>query len=208
MSEKVVFVRPVEKVGIVYDILKSCKHSNFPVVDTNDGGVLFGTIPRSALGVLLKRREFGRPTEAGLTESIHSDYLSVEPHNEKYLPIIQWEQIEKSYPKYPSHGEIRLTKDDRDCFVDLRPYANTAPVTVQEFSSVSVSVCTFEQTPDGCDVIQTHAHSHRNVITALLPHFLSVFCREPTKSSGVLDFVFFLWSTDTISVLERSHVPT
>jgi chloride channel 7 len=148
MGENVIFVRPVEKVGVIYDILKSCQHSNFPVVDIKDGGVLFGTISRSALAVLLKQREFGHPINKNdsdgsngdsLRNSIHSDYLEIEPEHEKYVPIVPWEQIEKSYPKYPSHGEIRLGHDDRECFVDLRPYANTAPITVHEFSSVSVS---------------------------------------------------------------------
>jgi chloride channel 7 len=46
MGANVIFIRPVETVGVVYDILMSAKHSNFPVVDTADRNVLFGTIGR------------------------------------------------------------------------------------------------------------------------------------------------------------------
>jgi len=141
MSEDVIFVRPVEKVGIIYDILRSSNHSNFPVVDIDDNGILFGTIGRNALCILLKQRAFGLPkkkcTKDG--ETLIHNYLVLEETNEKYLPLVQWEVIEKSYPKYPSVKDIRINMEDRDCYVDLRPYSNTAPLSVRETSSVSVS---------------------------------------------------------------------
>jgi chloride channel 7 len=135
MGENVIFLRPVEKVGVVYDILKSCKHTTFPVVDTDDGGVLFGTIGRNALCVLLKQRAFDSPTdkEGGNTRRLSNSLA------EKYVPIVEWYQVEKAYPKYPSVKDTRLNSTDRDCFLDLRPYANQAPITVQEQASVAVS---------------------------------------------------------------------
>jgi chloride channel 7 len=148
MGENVVFVKPVEKVGVIYDILKSCKHSNFPVVDKDDGGILFGTISKNTLGVLLKERAFGQPpiksvTSASLSSSNYLEVLQVGAKKQHYMPIVQWEQLEKSYPKYPTYDELRMSQSDRDCYVDLRPYSNTSPVTVQEFASVDVS-------PDAC----------------------------------------------------------
>ncbi|KAL3915514.1 MAG: hypothetical protein SGARI_008167 [Bacillariaceae sp.] len=54
----------------------------------------------------------------------------------RYFPLVQWEILEKSYPKYPAISDIRITEEDREQWVDLRPYANTAAVSVQETSSV------------------------------------------------------------------------
>ena len=65
MGESVVFVKPaVEKVGVICDTLKSCAHSNFPEVDQNNGGIVFGTTPKNAPpDVLLKERAFGHPAD-------------------------------------------------------------------------------------------------------------------------------------------------
>jgi chloride channel 7 len=142
MGENVVFVKPVEKVGVIYDILKSCRHSNFPVVDQDDGGILFGSISKNTLGVLLKERAFGHPTNPITSSSVSSsNFFEVQEGAKKqqYMPIVQWEQLEKSYPKYPTYNELRMSQSDRDCYVDLRPYSNTSPVTVQEFASIDVS---------------------------------------------------------------------
>lgn len=142
MGANVIFIRPVEKVGIIYDILRSSKHSNYPVVDTDDKNILFGTIGRNALCVLLQQRAFGHPADASTigkhTPSIMANYLQI--GERRYFPLIQWEVLEKSYPKYPNVTDLRITEQDRDQWVDLRPYANTAAVSVQETSSVHVSM--------------------------------------------------------------------
>lgn len=140
MSDDVIFVKPVEKVGVVYDILKLTTHSNFPVVDMEDDGVLAGTIGRNALCILLKQRAYGKPVSLANSESIISNYLTVNEGDkeERFLPLIQWEVIEKAYPKYPSIAEIRISAACRECFVDLRPYMNTAPIAVREAASISV----------------------------------------------------------------------
>ena len=44
MSREVVFVLPIERVSIVYNILKSAVHFRFPVIDTDDCNMLYGTI--------------------------------------------------------------------------------------------------------------------------------------------------------------------
>jgi chloride channel 7 len=141
MGENVIFVRPVETVGIIYDILSSCEHTNFPVVDTDDNGILFGTIGRNGLCVLLQQRAFGHPHTDLKSEhsddAINCNYLDVD--DAKYYPLVQWDVLEKSYPKYPSVSELRISTTERDYLVDLRPYANTAPLTIQEASSVAVS---------------------------------------------------------------------
>lgn len=148
MSENVVFFRPVEKVGTVVDILRRCHHSNFPIVDTDDDGILYGTISVNVVCALLKHRSFGQPvvteTIGELSSSserggVLSNYIEVADGN-KFVPIAGWEVVEGSYnPKHPSVNEIRITRSERELLLDLRPYANKAPITVQETASVEVS---------------------------------------------------------------------
>lgn len=143
MGENVIFVRPVDRVGVIYDILKSCKHTNFPVVDMDDNRVLYGTVGRNALVILLQQRAFGHPkNEAEMDEDrdFSSNYLRVETDDVKYYPLVQWDVVEKAYPKYPSADALRISAAEREFLVDLRPYTNRAPLTVQESSTVSVSV--------------------------------------------------------------------
>jgi chloride channel 7 len=137
MGDNVIFLRPVEKVGTVFDVLESCSHSTFPVVDTKDGNLLIGTISRNVLCALLKHRCFGRPISTA-SESVLSNY--VELGRERFVPITEWEIVEGSYPKYPSVHDIRIGAAEKAMFLDLRPYANSAPITIQETASVDVSV--------------------------------------------------------------------
>lgn len=135
MGAHVVFIRPVENVGVIYDILVSSKHSNYPVVDPDDRNILFGTIGRNALAVLLQHRAFGKPQsfeEQMHTSVVQNNVLTVGPGNERFLPLVQWEEIEKM--KHTSLPDISV--EDRKCFMDLRPYANTSPITIQENTSV------------------------------------------------------------------------
>ena len=153
MGPNVIFIRPVEKVGVVYDILVSAKHSNFPVVDTDDRNVLVGTIGRNALCVLLQQRAFGYPANdthvsPGLQGAISSNYLQV--GERKYFPLVQWEVLFKSYPRYPDAKDLRITDEDREQLVDLRPYVNNAAITVQETSSVGVRMQYIHNCPGRC----------------------------------------------------------
>jgi len=122
----------------------SAKHSNFPVVDTEDRNVLYGTIGRNALCVLLQQRAFGNPVEDSHfgpcrpNNSIRANYLQV--GERKYHPLVQWDVLFKSYPRYPDAKDLRITEEDRKCLVDLRPYVNNAAISVQETSSVEVRI--------------------------------------------------------------------
>ena len=141
MSDNVIFVRPVERVATIYDILRATSHSNFAVVNPDDQGVLYGTIGRSALCILLQQRAFGLPRdETRQNDRVLCNYLSVGPEGDKYLNLVQYSVIESSYPKYPQVNEISITEEDREYLVDLRPYCNTAPVSVHEGASVEVRV--------------------------------------------------------------------
>lgn len=182
MGANVIFIRPVEQVGIIYDILRSSKHSNYPVVDTDDKNILFGTIGRNALCVLLQQRAFGHPADASTigkhTPSIMANYLQI--GERRYFPLIQWEILEKSYPKYPNVTDLRITEQDRDQWVDLRPYANTAAVSVQETSSVHVSMMV--QLYDAFLILQTLSHLFRLGLLLFAEDIFSLPQSRPTLS--------------------------
>lgn len=139
MSREIVFVRPIERVGVIYDILKSTEHSSFPVIDTEDKDVLYGTINRSALCMLLQARAYGVPkSEEEFTPTVQSG-VRLEPFDESYVPLVPYKTIEREYGN-PSVDDIRVGESDRDLWLDLRPYCNTAPHTIQETTSVNVSI--------------------------------------------------------------------
>ena len=55
MSSDVVFVRPIEKVGTVLDIMTTCDHAMFPVVDKFSAPVDFSVsaVPTTVLERIL-----------------------------------------------------------------------------------------------------------------------------------------------------------
>jgi chloride channel 7 len=142
MSTEVKCLRPVERVGIVYDLLKNVSHGNFPIVDTASSGTLYGTASRSMLCTLLQRRAFGEPHDVNNGHShSHQDGRvdNAELLGPKRLsPLVQWDTIERVYPRYPTIDDVELRPGDRNCWLDLRPYANTAPYTINETASIQV----------------------------------------------------------------------
>jgi chloride channel 7 len=131
MSTEVKCLRPVERAGVVYDLLHGCGHGNFPIVDTASGGTLYGTVSRSTLCTLLQRRAFGSPD---VLEDYDGPHQTLGPR--RLSPLVQWDTIERAYPRYPTIADIRMQEVDRNCWLDLRPYANTAPYTVNETASI------------------------------------------------------------------------
>mmetsp|Transcript_4454 Transcript_4454/g.9869 ORF Transcript_4454/g.9869 Transcript_4454/m.9869 type:complete len:934 (-) Transcript_4454:323-3124(-) len=140
MSTEVKCLRPVERVGIVYDMLKSLPHGNFPIVDTASSGTLYGTASRAMLCTLLQRRAFGQPHDVNNGHyHTHTDGSTdyAELLGPKRLsPLVQWDTIERVYPRYPTIDDVELRPGDRNCWLDLRPYANTAPYTINETASI------------------------------------------------------------------------
>ena len=142
MSTEVKCLRPVERVGIVYDLLKNAPHGNFPIVDTASSGTLYGTASRSMLCTLLQRRAFGQPHDVN-NGHCHSNSGRSLDYTEllgpkRLSPLVQWDTIERVYPRYPTIEDVELRPGDRDCWLDLRPYANTAPYTINETASIQV----------------------------------------------------------------------
>lgn len=49
----------------------------------------------------------------------------------------------QEYPVFTPIHDIYITEEDRDLFVDVRPYCNTSPHTVQETTSVNTAYDVF-----------------------------------------------------------------
>lgn len=144
MSTEVKCLRPVERVGIVYDLLKNVQHGNFPIVDTASSGTLYGTASRAMLCTLLQRRAFGQPHDVNNGHYHANSDGSVDYAEllgpKRLSPLVQWDTIERVYPRYPTIDDVELRPGDRNCWLDLRPYANTAPYTINETASIQVCV--------------------------------------------------------------------
>lgn len=112
MGETLVFLRPVEKVGTVVDILQSTRINSFPIVDVDDGNVLVGTMSRNELCVLLKQRAFGYPKKPSAitgNPSLRLLHNYLEYDGKHYMPLVDWSVLEGSYPRYPSASEVRVS---------------------------------------------------------------------------------------------------
>eukprot|EP00611_Tribonema_gayanum_P016721 TRINITY_DN2911_c0_g1_i1.p3 TRINITY_DN2911_c0_g1~~TRINITY_DN2911_c0_g1_i1.p3 ORF type:complete len:100 (-),score=9.29 TRINITY_DN2911_c0_g1_i1:59-358(-) len=72
-----------------------------------------GTVLRKCLCVLLQRRHF----------SPNRGYSRGE------RPVT-FETLEKDYPRYPTIQEITIANDDRQSWLDIRPYISTAPYVI------------------------------------------------------------------------------
>jgi chloride channel 7 len=170
MCTDVKCLRPIERAGVVYDLLRNCSHGTFPIVDSDDSGTLYGTASRDMLCTLLQRKAYGSPdvlndeNEAG---------LSLGP--KRVSPLVQWETLERAYPRYPSVDDVDMRSADRNCLLDLRPYANTAPYTINETSSIQRTYRLFRTLGLRTLCVVNHTNQVVGIITRkdLLPEALS-----------------------------------
>jgi len=160
MSTDVKCLRPVERVGVVYDLLRNCSHGTFPVVDTASSGTLFGTASRDMLCTLLQRKAFGNPD---LVSNYEESALPSGP--KRLSPLVQWDTMELVYPKYPTIEDVDLRSADRNALLDLRPYANTAPYTVNETASIQRTYRLFRTLGLRCLCVVNHSNQVVGIIT-------------------------------------------
>lgn len=114
---------PVMRVGDVYEILQHNRHHCFPVACESEDYVLRGTIMRKVLCTLMKHRAFG-PSGWDATSA------------ERLSPLVNWGTLECVYPSYPDIEDIHaLSEEEKSSWLDLRPYLDTSPYTVNEFAS-------------------------------------------------------------------------
>lgn len=169
MSTEVKCLRPVERAGVVYDLLQQCGHGTFPIVDMASGGTLYGTASRYMLCTLLQRRAFGSP------DVISGDYEGDTLGPRRLSPLVQWDTIERAYPRYPRISDVHLREQDRNCWLDLRPYANTAPYTINETASIQRTYRLFRTLGLRFLCVVNHNNQVVGIITRkdLLPRALS-----------------------------------
>ncbi|CAM9377787.1 unnamed protein product [Phaeothamnion confervicola] len=137
MSRDVKCLRPIEKVGFVFDILQTCEHDCFPVVETASGGILVGTVLRKCLAVLISKRAFGTGAATG-GGGRGGGGEGGEPYAlRRVAPKVSWGSLEKIYPRYPDVHDLRISAEDREGWMDLRPYVNTAPYVINESASMT-----------------------------------------------------------------------
>ncbi|CAJ1352389.1 unnamed protein product [Effrenium voratum] len=115
MATEVVALDSWEKVGNLLQILDSCGHNGFPVLQSGTKK-LEGLIGRSFLHLLLSR---GRYYGLFTPEPEHGGTGSILP-----FEAIAWPNINQ-YPDLPELQK-RISKEDLEMYIDLRPYVTTS----------------------------------------------------------------------------------
>lgn len=132
MSHPVVVFKTVENVGRIVQVLTEETYNGFPVVDestsnqqvgkVNSFGKLRGLILRYQLIVLLQNKVFNERTE--LWESADD------------VKNMNIKMFRNKYPRYPTIQQVQLTEEEKTYTIDLRPYMNPSPYTVQHVASL------------------------------------------------------------------------
>ncbi|CAL7951003.1 unnamed protein product [Xylocopa violacea] len=125
MSHPVVTLKTVENVGHIVELLKCVTFNGFPVVDPPNSdqteihsyGRFRGLILRSQLIVLLQNKIFNE----------YAEYW------DKLLTIKLFRQ---EYPRYPTIDQVTITEEDKTCMIDLRPFMNPSPYTLQHSATL------------------------------------------------------------------------
>lgn len=97
--------------------------------------MLVGSILRKTLCTLLKHKAFA-PSQLDPTAG---------PLPQRLFPLVAWGTLECVYPRYPDVDQLHLSDADRECWLDLRPYLDSAPFTMNEHASVQVKTRQFHQ---------------------------------------------------------------
>lgn len=123
----------IERVGYIVEVLRMTDHNGFPVLDMTSSlyPTLNGLILRSHLLVLLQKKDLFCQNASGLSSQ---DTKSA--------------KVDLTKPgsgKGPSIGDIQLTSQEEDMFLDLQPFTNTSPYTVSENMSLAKAFSMFRQ---------------------------------------------------------------
>ncbi|KAI9981920.1 hypothetical protein PInf_009703 [Phytophthora infestans] len=186
MSSPPKCVPQIAKVGEIYDVLKNCNHGGFPVIiprsqdGPSSGGKrksprFSGIIYRHHLAVLLQRKDFFIEKPEPFVRTPASDTTLL--YNDQYA--LSYRDMEGSYPRYPSINDIQLDEEERDLWMDLTPYMNPTPHTVQEQTPVPRAFRLFRSLGLRHLIVLNRRNEVRGVITRkdLTPAHLK-FCLE------------------------------
>ncbi|XP_074644384.1 H(+)/Cl(-) exchange transporter 7-like [Tubulanus polymorphus] len=123
MNTPVVTLEPIEKVGNIIEILRTVKHNGFPVVenfhpemDMTTFGKMTGLILRSQLALILRKKAFDRP---GVQTQ-----------------LLRPKDFRDSYPRFIPVKDLDISEEEKNCTLDLRPYMNPVPYTVNQYVSL------------------------------------------------------------------------
>jgi chloride channel 7 len=153
MANPVVTLTEVVRVSLLYEMLSATDHNGFPIV--NKDGHLRGLILRKTLCSLLKHRIFSVPVEDA---SVDADGAT----GRRFAPVgtLFHDTLERNYPRYTRIEEISLLASElvrflragqpqfelhvaymmiilQASWIDVRPYMDTAPFSINESASVS-----------------------------------------------------------------------
>jgi chloride channel 7 len=192
MSSPPTCVPQIAKVGEIYKVLKNCNHGGFPVIvprsqDAAGGGHrpnlaakrksprFAGIINRHHLAVLLQRKDFFIEKPEPFVRTPASDTTLL--YNDQYA--LSYRDMEGSYPRYPSVGDIQLDDEEMDLWMDLTPYMNPTPHIVQEQTPVPRAFRLFRSLGLRHLIVLNRRNEVRGVITRkdLTPAHLK-FCLE------------------------------
>ncbi|XP_031570565.1 H(+)/Cl(-) exchange transporter 7-like [Actinia tenebrosa] len=163
MSTPVICFKTKEKVGRIVDVLKDgmSHHNGFPVVEQQEDhsssdtgqptfGVFRGFSP-IVLHCLLLFHSLGNDRKPAIQSlmwcytqyilQLHS-FLSSVPQlfSDSDRPLrrhgLQLKDFRDAYPRFPPIRNINISQRERECYIDLTPFMNPAPYTVQESSSL------------------------------------------------------------------------
>lgn len=127
MARPLVTVQEINRVGTLVDILSKTTHSGFPVV--NEEGRLCGFILRKTLCSIMKLKAFSYPLMTAPDGPGGLVQLS------QAAPVFH-DTLERSYPHYPDITDIELSAADRNAYLDVRAYMDTAPFVLNESSTI------------------------------------------------------------------------
>ena len=134
----------IVKVRTVYDMLMSSKHYAFPVLSCCDKGgmdgkpIFTGVIFRRHLCTLLLRKDFldVRPLPFKRKPRSEDTFeFGEEPDKQHSLSYLDFNHL---YPRWPTIDSISLNAEDMDKWMDLTPYMNPTPHTLQEMVSTCI----------------------------------------------------------------------
>ena len=103
-----------------------------------------GTVGVSAGGI--GRENSGRSISgSGLPGQAATAALSAELYRALYAqevvyeeePLLSYDDLEDSYPRYPDPASMSLTEEEGRMFIDLRPYSDPSPITVHVHAPLS-----------------------------------------------------------------------
>jgi hypothetical protein len=98
-----------------------------------------GLMHRNHLCMLLEMRAFSRDLPRDYAEGTYNDWMcddKFERHHVGNDELVTWEELERTYPRYPVPESLALSAADMECYLDMRPYMNRCVHVVNATSPV------------------------------------------------------------------------